>query len=387
MKGMRAHINPELLIWARERINADPEYLARRAGTKLHIYQSWEGGEVRPTHKQLQKVAKVLGRSPSFFYLQNPPEEPEPRMEMRRVYGSSPMADSTAFAQEIQEMLRRRNMVLDLYDRLDEAKPEIPFSFTIDQDPEELAQTVRTWLNVTIDEQFGWDSVYKALKSWRSALEQRGMLTFQMSGIDMDEARGFAINYRPLPIVSFNSNDSVTGRIFTLMHEAGHLLLGESVLHERAPYESDQQVEQWCNLFSASVLIPGEHVITTAQAMSKGEQAVWNEKEVKSISRHFVVSPAAMVRRLKRLNLIESSNYEFLRSIFDAFRPREGDGGGGNHYNNMLARLGTLLPSLAFQGYYSGEITTRDLSSIMGTRVVHLDEMEKKVMGANYAFK
>jgi transcriptional regulator with XRE-family HTH domain len=74
LKGVRAHINPEMLIWARERINADPEYMAKRARTVLHIYQSWEKGEIYPTHKQLQKMAKALGRAPSFFYLHKPPE-------------------------------------------------------------------------------------------------------------------------------------------------------------------------------------------------------------------------------------------------------------------------------------------------------------------------
>jgi Zn-dependent peptidase ImmA (M78 family) len=171
------------------------------------------------------------------------------------------------------------------------------------------------------------------------------------------------------------------------MHETGHILLGESVMHERAPYESDQRIEQWCNSFAASVLIPKKQLIAITQGVGKSEQAIWNEKEVKAVSRRFTVSPAAMIRRLERLHLIELSNFNTLRSIFDTFRPKEKNGDGGNYYNNMLARLGTLLPSMAFQGYYSGEISTRDLSSIMGTRVVHLDEMEKRVMGINYAFK
>jgi hypothetical protein len=126
-------------------------------------------------------------------------------MEMRRVYGSSPITDSTAFAQEVQEILRRRKMVLDLYERLNEAIPEIPFDFNSQQDPEDIAQRIRKWLEVPVEEQMNWNSAYEALKGWRKALEQQGVLSFQISGIDMKEVRGFAINYRPLPIVSFNS--------------------------------------------------------------------------------------------------------------------------------------------------------------------------------------
>ncbi len=387
MSKVRPHINPTILTWARDRLNYTPEDLAKRAGTSEERYVEWESGESRPTFRQLSSVAKALGRTSSFFYLQQPPEEPEPRLEMRRVYGSSPEQDSKDLAKEIQEMLKRRAIAIQLYERLEEEIPEIPFRFELFQNPEESAQRVREWLGVSFETQSGWNGVYAALKGWRKALETKGILTFQMSGIPISEARGFAINYRPFPITAFNSNDTVTGRIFTLLHEAGHILLGETVLHERSPYESDHMTENWCNRFSAAVLLPEENVIETAGEMNKTGVSVWSEDEVEAISRRFIVSPSAMVRRLHRLNLISNESYQELKNIFDQRRPRESGSTGGNHYNNVLARLGTLLPSMAFQGYYSGEINTRDLSAIMGTSVAKLGVMEEKVMGVNYAFK
>ncbi|MEX2603310.1 MAG: hypothetical protein WD361_03865, partial [Gracilimonas sp.] len=103
------------------------------------------------------------------------------------------------------------------------------------------------------------------------------------------------------------------------------------------------------------------------------------------LSRKLWVSPSAMVRRLSTMHLISEDNFEGLKQIFDRYRSAE-KSSGGSHYNNVLAKLGTLLPALAFQGFYSGELNARDLSKIMGTSVQKMGKMEEKVMGANYAF-
>ncbi|MEX1014323.1 MAG: ImmA/IrrE family metallo-endopeptidase [Candidatus Paceibacterota bacterium] len=385
MNNVRPHINHNILLWARERVNYSPEKLAKRAGVSIERYLEWEQGETRPTFRQLNIVAKALGRSTSFFYLKEPPQESEPRLEMRRVYGSNPKEDSRNFALEVQDMLQRRNVTIELYERLNETVSKIPLEFQLTDSPEEAAQKTRKWLGVSFEEQLRWDGKYVALKAWRKALEANGILPFQISGIPIEEVRGFAINYRPIPIVAFNSNDSVTARIFTLMHELGHILLGESVLHERSPFESESEIEQWCNRFSAAVLMPEKLVVKLTDHSALLNTHVWQKEQVESLSRKLWVSPSAMVRRLSTMRLISEENFESLKQIFDRYRSAE-KSSGGSHYNNVLAKLGTLLPALAFQGFYSGELNARDLSKIMGTSVQKMGKMEEKVMGANYAF-
>lgn len=387
MSDVRPHINPEILSWARERVNYKPELLAKRVGVSEERYLKWENGEAKPTHRQLKILGKALGRSGSFFYLKKTPKEPEPRLEMRRVYGSNPNEDSKDLAIEIEEMLNRRNLTIELFDRLKETLIEIPYKADVNKNPEDVAKKVRDWLKVSFNDQLNWKSKYEALKGWRVSLENNGFLPFQLSGISIEEARGFAINYRPLPIVAFNSNDSVTGRIFTLMHEVGHIILGESVIHELFPLESDNNIEVWCNQFSAAILMPKELIIELADHNIILNSQAWSKNEVESLSRRFWVSPSAMVRRLHALRLISPSNFSKLKKIFDDYRSEKKETGGGNHYNNVLARLGTLLPSLAFQGFYSGEINIRDLSQIMGTSVKKMGKMEEKVMGVTYSFK
>jgi Zn-dependent peptidase ImmA (M78 family)/DNA-binding XRE family transcriptional regulator len=378
-----------MLAWSRRRLNADPKRAAKAAGTRLGIYQQWENGEKRPTIKQLYKVAKFFKRPVSHFYLDEPPAEPEPRLEMRRVFGGTPVTDSFEFARQVQECTRRREITLDLYEVLGETAPALPDPFTLHDDPEEIGRFARfDLLDIGPDTQTGWRSRYEALRGWRNALEDIGVLSFQMSGVAMDEARGFALGTRPLPVAAFNSNDSVQGRIFTLMHEFAHILLGASSLHARSPMEGDDDTERWCNRVAAAILIPKHHLMDLKRVRNHGRHGIWQARDVEEISHRYWVSPSAVLRRLDTFERIAQHNFEALREQFDARRPSpaETSRGGGNFYNNQLAQLGLLLPRLAFRSFYANQISAGDLSAIMGTKVDNLGTFEEKIMGSRYSF-
>lgn len=223
-------------------------------------------------------------------------------------------------------------------------------------------------------------------------LERAGILSFQLSGIQVEEARGFAVADRPLPVVAFNSADSVRGRIFTLFHEVAHILLGTSTLHSRSPFESDDETEQWCNHLAAAILIPRDDLLGLYQVESHGRNASWSQQEVERLAGRYGVSPAAMIRRLDTFDRIASGAFHELRETFDRRRSNEAvaettEGeGGGNFYNTRLTQLGSLLPSLAFRGFYADAISAGDLSEIMETKVKNLGTFEQKVMGSRYAF-
>lgn len=391
MARTRAHINPDLFVWARKQVNADPEMLARRAGTSLDILKKWEKGEKRPTHRQLHKAADALGRSVAFFYLNEPPEEEQPRLEMRRVYARPPEKDSYEFSRQVHECMQRRALAIELYELLEEEPSRFTLRFELSQSPEDIATEIRKRLAVSVEDQFSWKGDYEALKRWRQALEKIDVLVFQTEALPLEQARGFAVFKEILPIVAFNSYDSVRGRIFTLLHEFAHVLLGESVLHTRSVYESKQQVERWCNQLAAAILVPAESLKNRPEILEKGSSASWAEKEVTRLARKYWVSPSALIRRLKNFGYISSASFNKLRKKFDARRStpvkKQKKSKGGSHFNNVLARMGTKIPNLAFEGFNSGVLSTRDLSNIMGTRVASLGEFEEKITGVRHTFK
>lgn len=393
MQSARAHINPDILIWARKRLNADPALLAGRAGTSLDMYEKWEKGEKRPTIKQLQKVAKQLRRPVSHFYLKDYPSEAEPRLEMRRVFGGSPRKDTFEFAREVQDCIRRREIALQLHESLNEELAQLPEPFDISEDPEEIGYIVRYGvLEVDDGTQSSWRGSYEALRKWRAVLEKVGVLSFQISGVELSEARGFAFAKRPLPIVAFNSKDSVRGRIFTLLHEFAHVLLGMSTLHSETPFDSRDKTEHWCNRVAAVVLMPRSDLLSLQQIRQRKSPRLWKESEVEALANRYKISPSAAIRRLQTFDLIGSENFSVLSERFDsrrsasAVQSQSGDSSGGNFYSNRLTKLGSLLPALAFRSFYANQISAGDLSEVMGTKVGNLGNFEEKVMGSRYVF-
>ena len=63
-------------------------------------------------------------------------------------------------------------------------------------------------------------------------LRKKEFWFFQAEGIDVDEMRGFALSDHPLPVIVVNKKDSVRGRIFSMLHELAHILLGDSSISD-----------------------------------------------------------------------------------------------------------------------------------------------------------
>lgn len=387
-----ASINPAVLRWARERARYEADEVADRLQVSPERYEDWEKGVERPTLIQLRRLAVMLNRSISTFYLRKPPAEPESLRQLRRLPDAPTEEESPQLAVQVLEAMQRRQLALDLYMDLGEEPPSVSIPLDRNDDPEAAGEAIRKELAVSLSEQSGWAHRYEALHAWREALERLGVLIFHMPGVSMSEMRGLTIAGRPLPIIGINSKDAPQGRIFTILHEFSHVLLQDSVLHpgDRPLYHisSDSPIETFCNAVAAAVLVPKADLQCDACSMGKKADSKWEDSEVSSLVKRYRVSPAMMIRRLRSLRLIESHCYEALRDQYDRYRasgpePEKG----GNIYGNKVSWLGTLLPRLAFRAYYNEKITASDLSSIVGLQVKHLGKFEYKVSKFNYAFR
>jgi Zn-dependent peptidase ImmA (M78 family) len=125
---------------------------------------------------------------------------------------------------------------------------------------------------VTIAEQLVWKSAERAFGVWRAALGRLGILVLQyrlpdgeLQGLSLPAANGGP------PVIFVNQGDWINARIFTLLHELGHLVLA----HEGGicdPWRqgsrlSSQTVEGRCNRLAGAVLVPGEHLRAQPEAL------------------------------------------------------------------------------------------------------------------------
>jgi len=203
-KHIQAIANPEMLVWARESLGLFAEEAAKKIGVELHIFKRWESGESKPTINQLRKAASVYKRPMAVFFLKKPPEDIKKPKDFRRLPQQDIGETSPAFSLAIRNAQRKRELAIHLFGLLGESlETKLP-QFAMSDDPESMAAEARDMLGVPLSTQFAWSGKYEALRSWIEAVEKRGVLVFQMSGVEVLEARAFSIAKKTLPAIIIN---------------------------------------------------------------------------------------------------------------------------------------------------------------------------------------
>lgn len=256
----KAIVKPELLVWARTSIGLSLDDAASKMHQSVERLTAWENGEQSPTVSQLRIAASVYKRPIAVFYLPNVPREFDAMKDFRRLSEGFNSEHSPALQLLIRRTRYRRQIAVDLSNRIGEKAKEFSKRATLLDKPEKLSGEIRTLLNITLDEQFSWKDDYKAINNWINAIENLGILVFQSSDVPIIEMRGFSISEEQFPVIVLNAKDSPRGRIFTLMHELTHLFLrngGLCDLDESEEVRSEEQrVEAYCNHVAGAVLVP-----------------------------------------------------------------------------------------------------------------------------------
>ena len=88
---------------------------------------------------QLRKAANVYRRAFAVFFLSEPPAQPVPLHDFRRLLDGAPGRLSPELLLEMRRARRRRAVAADLLSDLGYAVPEFPLRARLSDDPEEVA--------------------------------------------------------------------------------------------------------------------------------------------------------------------------------------------------------------------------------------------------------
>ena len=249
MPAPKAVVQPKVLQWLRKSSGLTIKETARKLRTKPENLNAWEAGETEPSMPQLRNLAKTFKRPISYFYLPRPIEEPPIPHDFRRLPSDNNHEYSPALLHELRMAYRRRTFALDIAADMDirVALFDALATVSVENNPEDVALQMRSLIGVDIREQKKWHPPRKAYNAWREKIESLGVLVFQITSVDVQQVLGFSLAYAELPVIAINRKLALNGRIFTMLHEFVHLLLGEGGICDiknnvhRAPLE--QQIE------------------------------------------------------------------------------------------------------------------------------------------------
>lgn len=358
-----APVTPAVLRWAREDAGLTTADVARFASVRPAVAEAWEAGAAKPTLSQLRHLADAMRRPVAFFLTPAPPQEHAKLPPDFRSYGGAP---SPALRREVRGAQERRAAYMELvgHDR-DPWVAVVPTN----------SSSIRNWLGVSTQEIRQTPDAGAALKVWIKAIEQRGVLVFQMSRVDPAECRGFSLALRVCPVIVLNGADAPQARSFTLLHELAHLFDREGGM---CLLQDDVDTERRCNRTAASVLLP-EEVVST-EARSAGGLDL-----VDAVVRGFRVSPQVAVFRLRDLGLIDQEivGPVLARAAEAARRAAERKDPGGPARHVLLRRnLGDRYVAAVVDAMHAESISVTDAAYLLDARVGTVERLEQAMAGS-----
>jgi Zn-dependent peptidase ImmA (M78 family)/DNA-binding XRE family transcriptional regulator len=390
----KASNNPALITWARETSGFSVAEAAARLGTSEEQLSAWENPrtEDAPSIPQLRKIAALFKRPLAVFFMAEKPEGFEVMRDLRRLPGTGNRHFSPALQMEIRASNERRELALDLAADLDEPIKPFELSAKITDDPEKVGEKIRTSLGVSDELQTKWKDAdgRAAFNAWRSRIEDFGVLVFQSTTFETEEASGFAIAAGELPVIAVNRKDPLTRRTFSLLHEFAHLMIRVSGVSEietdvtRPP--EDQRIEIFCNHVAAASLIPKDSLLSQSTVVEHGPKSVaWRDSEIAELARLYGTSREALLRRLLAFGRTTPEFYSLKRAQYNAeygvIKKRQKEQPKKEMKRNMpqetVSNFGRPLVRMLLGNYYQDRLTLSALSGFLNLKVKHIPKLEQ----------
>lgn len=380
-------ITGEVLAWARLEAGLELSDLAKSVKVEESIIAQWETGEAKPSQGQFTKLVKELRRPSAIFFLPEAPAREDTMLALRRAPG---LAEHELSVVELREIRRaRRLQEIVAWSLRDAAHAGVPLPrASIGQASGDVAALVRSLLEVDVHTQLGWANPTAALRAWRSALESLGILTMQLQ-LDRNGIRGirgFSMWDEFAPLVAVNSAYSNSVRIYTLLHEVGHLVTRSdgACFGFIGPQGPNVGVERWCERFAAAALMPGEEVIEAANKLGLRSAVEPDLDAVKRLAQSFKVSVRTVTIRLQELGRASDTLYQVIDQELGStdFPMPGGPRRGQASPRKRLGQLGVRVPSVLFDAAARGRVTTSDLADYLRLTVGQVEDLRGLIANA-----
>lgn len=378
-------LNPQILRWAREWRGVPLETAAKKVGKLPSAVQDWEDGTASPTLRQARILSDLYDRPFLEFFMSDIPVVPEPMIVPDyRAEKSSQLGSDEDVREVIRWAESIRESALDLFSEIGEPVPTIPepMKAQIHTDPDSAAADARSALRFPFSEQEAMSrKEAEGLPGvMRRRLESAGVITLRTSLLKDLGIRGICLARNPLPVVVFR-NESPAGQAFTIAHEIGHIVLGESGITGPRDRRTEKfRVEKWCDSFAGAFLMPLDSMIRAIGAPPTEPILSIEDYVLESLSQQFKVSQHAMLIRLVQLGFVHRRFYwEVKKPEFDEVDRNQKSIRRAKYFGSRYrSALGDLYTGLVIEAWNSGRITNHNASEYLGIKnLKHLDDVRE----------
>ena len=354
-----ADINPVVFRWLRGSSGWTISDVAKRLNTSDAVILAIEAGERKPTLRQLKELTTAFRRPLAAFFLPQPKvEKPLPK-DYRMVHPDLKGVFSKKTILALRKARHLQSISQELSSNTGSLITPTIESVDIKINPLTISNTYRKKFELTFEKQKDFSSSYKFFNYLRDILEDWNILVFQFS-MPVDDARGFIFADDFPVVIVVNTKDTIEARIFTLMHEFAHFLLGETVIDIPSLTKTPStKIEKWCNTFASSFLFPKEDVKDIFEIY---HDTITETNILNRVSRKLKLSKSMILYNLYKYDFISQNVYnsvlERYQKITSQITPSEG--GGIPIDRKRLSELGVKFVSLVIDNFEKQHITYSD---------------------------
>lgn len=376
-----AHINIEMLIWARNRCRMSVSELAEKLKITEEKLGQWEIGDREITFKQAQKFANKTYIPFGYLFLLRPPKEELPLPDLRTVDGKHPHEPSVELLDMVKIIMQRQEWYKEYLQEQLIGDNQIVGRFSVQSSVEEIVNDIRQQLNIEAHPSRGsWEDYYRGLVA---RIEENGIMVMRESFINhhsrplsVEEFRGFAIADTIAPVIFINHADAPSPRLFTLIHELCHIWIGKTGISDTDP-NNHRKEEILCNAVAGELLVPQEEFLV------HWDEALDNWKEnLPQLKATFHVSTWVLARRALTLNKISQVDYQnYIREQRQAFlqSKESGSGGGPTYYVSKNAQLSSNFSGAVVSEALSGKLLLRDAGRLLNMKPNNIEVFAKEL--------
>lgn len=296
--------------------------LSNRLGIQRDQFDEELKRKPEPRQGFLNAVARELALPPFVFFMQSAPPLHDILPDFRsEASATSAKSRETIEAIQVAEGLQKAAVTLGAPKA--GALPHLSGNSHV----EEAALAARSFFGISLDDQREAKDAKAFYTLCRKKIEDKGIFVLHAS-FPPEDGSGFCLSHATHPVIVVNTKRQSRGRrLFTLIHELAHILLGKSGISD--PFINRNSTERLCNRFAGSFLVPAKYVTTL---LGKTPPTDWSLEVVAWASRRLKISQEASVLRLEQLGIFKVGSHDEWRQSFvgaTVDNPDFADKGGG----------------------------------------------------------
>lgn len=304
---------------------------------------NWSDGIKTPTFIQLENLSKKINIPFGYFFLKNPPAEEYVLLKYRTVDSLSLKTPSRNLLDIIRQMENTQewmheHLIINGADKI---------NFVGDINPNDDVISVTKKIRLLLDIEKNWyensTSLTCSYNLLKKAINDVGII-IMMTGIvgnntkrklNIEEFRAFTLIDDYAPLIFINSIDSISGKIFSLLHELVHIGIAKDSFYDSNIYEYPlmSAIETFCNGVTAEILAPMDLFIENWY-----KKTYDNQKKIIELSNYFKCSKIVIARRAYDNRLIKDTEYaSVVMESNKGFVNKKNSG--GHYYKTQATRI------------------------------------------------